>query len=40
MADENNEKTKSKKWLMALFLFGVVIFMYVSVMYKIKYYGP
>lgn len=38
MADENNNKPK--KWKMGLFLVGVVIFMYLSVMYKIKYYGP
>lgn len=40
MADENDNKPKPKKWLMALLLFGLVLFMYISVMYKIKVYGP
>ena len=41
MADEEgNTPKKPKKWLLALFLFGIVLFMYISVMYKIKYYGP
>ena len=40
MTDENNKAPKPKKWPLALFLFGVVLFMYLTVMFKIKYYGP
>jgi len=40
MADEKSKTQKHKKWLLAGFLLLVVVFMYVSVIYKIKTYGP
>lgn len=40
MGNEESKAPKSKKWLLAGFLLLVVVFMYVSVIYKIKHYGP
>jgi len=40
MADEDRKPPKQKRWLLAIFLLLVVVFMYVSVIYKIKHYGP